>query len=193
MRLFVCLLLALLAACAPETSPLAPTATDLRAGGYILYLRHAQTLTASESALRDFSDCSWQRNLSPHGREQAATLGRHLRAAGFTAATVEASPFCRTRETAELVFGRPPALSPDLVYHASLPPEFAEATAAKLEKRLARWPPEGGNLVLVGHAPAMRDAARVELPEGQGVIVQPAGDGSFRVVARIGEGGITRP
>ena len=34
---------------------------------------------------------------------------------------------------------------------------------------------------------------RVELPEGQGVIVQPAGDGSFRVVARISEGGITWP
>ncbi len=192
MRLFVCLLLGLLAACAPKPRP-APSIADLRAGGYILYLRHAETLTASESVLREFSDCSWQRNLSPHGREQAATLGRHLHAAGFTAATVEASPFCRTRETAELVFGRPPALSPDLVYHASLPPEFAEATAAKLEKRLARRPPEGGNLALVGHAPAMRDAARVELPEGQGVIVQPAGDGSFRVVARVGEGGITRP
>ena len=37
----------------------------------------------------------------------------------------------------------------------------------------------------------MKEAAAVELPEGQGVIVKPAGDGSFRIVARLTEAGIT--
>lgn len=52
-------------------------------------------------------------------------------------------------------------------------------------------PPAGGNLLLVGHAPTMRDAATVELPEGQGAVVKPGGDGSFRVVARLSMDGVS--
>jgi hypothetical protein len=44
--------------------------------------------------------------------------------------------------------------------------------------------------VLVGHSPTMKEAAAVELPEGQGAIVKPTGDGSFRIVARLTEAGI---
>ena len=52
-------------------------------------------------------------------------------------------------------------------------------------------PIAGGNLVLVGLSPTMKEAAAVELPEGQGAIVKPNGDGSFRIVARLTEAGIT--
>ena len=80
--ILTCLLLGLLAACAdhqaaraPAPDPYAALLADLRGGGYIIYLRHAETATASESTLHDFADCSCQRNLNEHGREQAALVG----------------------------------------------------------------------------------------------------------------------
>ncbi|MNC97923.1 hypothetical protein D3C83_157390 [compost metagenome] len=70
-------------------------------------------------------------------------------------------------------------------------PEQVAAANARLKARLAERPPAGGNLVLVGHSPTMKEASSVELPEGQGAIVKPNGDGSFRVVGRLSESGIT--
>jgi phosphohistidine phosphatase SixA len=197
MRLLLsCLLMGLLAACA---KPPAPTAADpqaalvaaLRQGGYVIYLRHAETAPTPEPAVRDFGDCSWQRNLNAQGRAQAVALGAQLRALGISAATVESSPFCRARETAELVFGGEPKVNPDLFYHVSQTPAEVAAADAKLQARFARPPPAGGNVVLVGHAPTMRDISGVVLPEGQGAIVKPAGDGTFLIVGRLGAGGIS--
>ena len=79
---------------------------DLRRGGYVIYLRHALTVSAPEPAVGDLADCTWQRNLSDDGRRQAASVGSRLSEQGIPVAALEASPFCRTRQTAELAFGR---------------------------------------------------------------------------------------
>jgi phosphohistidine phosphatase SixA len=163
---------------------------DLRRGGYVIYLRHALTVSAPEPAVGDLADCTWQRNLSDDGRRQAASVGSRLSEQGIPVAALEASPFCRTRQTAELAFGRAAHVNPDLLYHSTQTPEQFAAANAKLKARLAAPPPAGGNVVLVGHSPTMKEAAAVELPEGQGAIVKPTGDGSFRIVARLTEAGI---
>ncbi len=193
-------LVSLLAACVTQQATQAPATTDpvallladMRQGGYVLYLRHAETETASETAVRDMADCTWQRNLSRQGREQAAAIGARLREAGVSFGRVEASPFCRTRETATLVFGRAPLLNGELYYHTTQTLPEIEVANGKLKARLSRRPAVG-NLALVGHAPTMREAAQVELPEGQGALVKPAGDGTFRVVARVSASGISAP
>lgn len=199
MRILVCLMFGLLAACssqnwsakAPPPDAYTLLLSDLRHGGYILYLRHGETETALEPALRDFADCSWQRNLNEQGYGQAATIGRYLRDKGIPVTAVEASPFCRTRQTAERVFGVAPKLNDDLVYHVSQTQAQIADADARLKARLARVPPRGVNLALVGHAPMMREAASVDLPEGQGAVVKPNGDGTFRVVARLSVNGLT--
>jgi phosphohistidine phosphatase SixA len=197
--LVVCLLLGLLAACAAKQSARTPVpadpytalVADLRHGGYVLYLRHAETGTFNEGAVRDLADCSWQRNLNDHGREQAVIVGQKFRGQGINFARVEASPFCRTRQTAELAFGKQPTLNRDLYYHVSQTLPEIDAANAKLKARLGQKPPAGVNVALVGHAPTMREAAQVELPEGHGALVKPNGDGTFRVVARVSSAGIT--
>jgi phosphohistidine phosphatase SixA len=118
-------------------------------------------------------------------------VGGRLSEQDIPVAALEASPFCRTRQTAELAFGRVPQVNADLLYHSTQTPEQVAAANAKLKARLAAPPPAGGNVVLVGHSPTMKEAAAVELPEGQGAIVKPTGDGSFRIVARLTEAGIT--
>jgi len=164
---------------------------ELRQGGFVIYLRHAVTAATPEPAVGDLADCSWQRNLNDAGRRQAATVGARLKEQGIAVAALEASPFCRTRQTAELAFGREPAINVELLYHVTQTAEQVAAANARLKARLGERPTAGGNLVLVGHSPTMKDASAVELPEGEAAIVKPNGDGTFRVVGRLTEAGIT--
>jgi phosphohistidine phosphatase SixA len=163
---------------------------DLRQGGFVIYLRHAVTETTPEPVVRDLADCGWQRDLSADGRRQAAAIGARLAELQVPVTTVEASPFCRTRQTAEIAFGRAPTINGELFYHVTQTPEQVAAANARLRARLAAPPPRGANIVLVGHSPTMKEASGVELPEGQGAVVRPAGDGTFRIMARLTESGI---
>ncbi|MBI3197383.1 MAG: histidine phosphatase family protein [Rhodospirillales bacterium] len=186
------------AAAAPPSPPeilksdaYAALLAELRQGGFVIYLRHAVTATTPEPAVGDLVDCSWQRNLNDVGRRQAANVGTRLKEQGIAVAAVEASPFCRTRQTAELAFGRAPQVNAELLYHVTQTADQVAAANARLKARLGQRPPAGGNLVLVGHSPTMKEASAVELPEGEAAIVRPNGDGSFRVVGRLTEAGIT--
>ncbi len=79
----------------------------------VLVMRHAQTLpgTGDPVGFR-LEDCSTQRDLSDRGRADARALGETLRAAGIEAAKIYASPWCRARETAELLDLGPVEISP---------------------------------------------------------------------------------
>ena len=105
---------------------------DLRQGGYVIYLRHAMTATTSEPAVGDLADCLWQRNLSDGGRRQAAAVGSRLSEQKIPVAAIEASPFCRARQTAELAFGRAPEINADLFYHTTQTAEQLAAAGARL-------------------------------------------------------------
>ena len=79
----------------------------LRAGGYILYFRHTATdFGQNDEQMTGFEDCANQRNLTDGGRADARAIGAAIRSLGIPIGEVLASPFCRTRETAELIFGR---------------------------------------------------------------------------------------
>jgi Histidine phosphatase superfamily (branch 1) len=81
-------------------------ADRLRRGGYVLAFRHAATDFSMTDSTRDLRDCSGQRNLTAEGRRQARSIGREFRRLAIPVGRVLASPFCRTRETASLAFGR---------------------------------------------------------------------------------------
>src|SRR5918992_1485576 len=83
-----------------------PDVEGLRRGGYVLALRHAATDFSMSDTTRDLRDCSRQRNLSAEGRRQARSIGSAFRRLGIPVGVVLASPYCRTRETARLAFGR---------------------------------------------------------------------------------------
>src|SRR4051812_48853357 len=79
----------------------------LRAGGNVIAFRHAITDQShqDEAAFR-YDQCARQRNLSAAGRAQARAIGRAIRRLRIRIGRVLASPYCRTRETARLAFGR---------------------------------------------------------------------------------------
>jgi hypothetical protein len=79
----------------------------LKEGGLVLYFRHTSTdFGQNDDQMSGYADCARQRNLTDSGREEARQIGAAIRRLGIPVGEVRASPFCRTRETAQLIFGR---------------------------------------------------------------------------------------
>ena len=159
--------------------------TVLRAGGYVLYLRHADTdHTQKDTQGMNFDDCAAQRNLTDRGRDNARAIGEALRALGIVTGAVLASPYCRTVETAMLAFG---AAEKSMAVREGGPlPPGSPGRFTALRALLSTSPAQGTNTVIVGHAyPFYALVGGQYLDEGEAAVVRPVSTG-FEVVARVG-------
>jgi broad specificity phosphatase PhoE len=155
----------------------------LREGGYVVVFRHAATDSGTDTT-DDLSDCSRQRNLDAEGRRQSREIGRAFERLEIPVARVMASPFCRTRDTALIAFGR---VQPT---RALLSVEFFESVREGRRRGLRRLlrtePRNGTNSVLVTHGSAILDAIGEEPEEGDAVIVEPGrGKRGYAVVSAV--------
>jgi hypothetical protein len=163
--------------------PAAELLQELRKGGYILYFRHSATdFSRNDDAMTGFEDCASQRNLTEEGRAQARAIGEKMRALAIPVGKVIASPYCRTVETAMLIFGRAEK-SNDVrggPGTANSPERYAG-----LRKLLSTHPPAGTNLAIASHGnPFHAVAGPPYLVEGEAAIVRPLGN-DFEIFARI--------
>jgi len=161
----------------------------LQRGGYVLYFRHGATdFGQSDEKMTGYENCAQQRNLTARGRADARAIGAALGRLRIPVTTVLASPFCRTRETAELVFGHAttdvrvrggPAQTDDAQRYAPL--------RALLSTPVAR----GSNVAIVSHGnPFHALAGGPYLAEGEMAVVEPLGPtAGFRIVAKVAPGG----
>jgi hypothetical protein len=181
--------LAAAAAQSVGTAPATPapagagTLSALRAGGYILYFRHTATdFGQNDEKMTGYEDCATQRNLTDGGRADARAIGAAIRSLGIPIGDVLASPFCRTRETAELIFGRATVTSA-----VRGGPASAEAGRyAELTLLFARRPLSGANLAIASHGnPFVAVAGGPYLAEGEAAVIEPLGNAGFRIVARV--------
>ena len=156
----------------------------LRGGGYILYFRHTATFgDQNDERMTDFSDCATQRNLTEAGRAEARAIGADLRELDIPIGSVLASPFCRTMETAKLLFGR--AAATPAVRGGPAQAESPERYAA-LRDLLSKRVAPGTNLAIVSHGnPYRAVVGGAYLGEGEAAVIEPRGTEGFRVVARI--------
>jgi phosphohistidine phosphatase SixA len=147
----------------------------LRQGGFVLYFRHARTdFSQDDTDLSDLSNCATQRNLSSEGQAQARLIGESIANLAIPIGEVLSSELCRTRETAELAFGRATPM-PDLTSFGTAGSEAEEQRRAAALRRLLAIPPEPGtNTVLVGHLFNIQAAASISLAEGQAAIFRPS-------------------
>ncbi|MHB1244596.1 MAG: histidine phosphatase family protein [Gaiellaceae bacterium] len=156
----------------------------LQEGGLVVYLRHAATDQSQDDAgLADLDDCSKQRNLDESGREQSREIGRAFRALELPVGDVLTSEYCRTRETAELAFGR----YADEPVLTGFPGKGDPGYAARVTRTQALLgaPPEKGNTVLVAHVKNLEAAAKLTIEEGDAAVFEPLGEGRFRYLGRI--------
>jgi virginiamycin B lyase len=162
------------------------SAGEIKRGGVTLVIRHAATdYSKLDEEPVDLADCRTQRNLSAQGRAEARAIGRHIRRLGARIGRVLASPFCRTRDTARLAFGR------YVVSRALLNTIDSDHDAAwrrqiqAARALLGRVPARGTVDVLVTHGSVITDATRAVVEEGETLIVRPAGRSRFRYVDRV--------
>ncbi|WP_233277440.1 histidine phosphatase family protein [Paenibacillus durus] len=164
---------------------------SLRQGGYILYIRHGEATVGEDRPDLVFMDCSTQRNLSGEGRRQAAALGEALRRLQIPVQSpVLASPFCRTKETAELAFGEGKVQTDPFwikIYRLSgdITPSEREDTLTALTSVLEKAPASGTNQVIVAHSfpPGI---GLGEIPNLGIVVVKPGGQGNgYEIAGRI--------
>ncbi|HSE06542.1 MAG TPA: histidine phosphatase family protein [Methylomirabilota bacterium] len=157
----------------------------LRAGGYTLYFRHADTdHRQNDRRMTSLEDCATQRNLTDRGRDHSRALGEVIRALGIPIGAVHASPLCRTVETAVLAFGT--AVQAPAVREGGPLPPGSPGRFAALRVLLSTPGEPGVNTVIVGHAyPYYALVGGQYLSEGEADIVRPRGT-DFEIVARVG-------
>ncbi|MEV4177755.1 histidine phosphatase family protein [Nonomuraea sp. NPDC049709] len=153
----------------------------LRGGGHVLYLRHTATESTQDDPTPDLSDPATQRRLSAEGREQAREIGRAVRRLGIPIGQVLASPYRRTRETAELAFGR--VRETRELINEIYPGADDEELARALRGLLRRPPDPGTNTVLVSHGFNLNRATGLTSAEGETFVFSP---GRGEPVATIG-------
>ncbi len=150
------LFLALLGVAPPSQADDA-LARQLAGGGYNLFWRHTYVgkgfdtirYTLDEA---EFAACELQRNLDASGRADASAVGAAFKARGITVSEVIASPYCRTRETAEIAFGAGQVrLDPLIGTVCEAAGEAFDLHTARLRELLSTPPPQGANRVLVSH------------------------------------------
>jgi phosphohistidine phosphatase SixA len=190
LRAFTLLVVACCAsqAFADDTAGPALSGPALRAallrGGYVLYFRHAATdFGQNDDRMTGFEDCAQQRNLTERGRSEARAIGAAIRKLRIPVSDVFASPFCRTRETAELIFGR--ANVDARVRGGPSRPDDPERYGA-LRALLSTVVPAGGNVAIISHGNPFHAVAEGSyLAEGEAAVIEPRGAQGFRIVARI--------
>ncbi|UPY35569.1 histidine phosphatase family protein [Sediminicoccus sp. KRV36] len=151
----------------------------LRAGGLVLFFRHADT--QGEPCDRSFrlGDRAGQRNIAPRGREQSRRIAQRMAELGIPVEfPVLAGPVYRARDTAEEAWG--PARV--RVTESLLADDFSGARLDWVlaeHRRLFTAPVSPGvNRVLVGHrTPAIMifgdPVAGRAFPEGAALVIQP--------------------
>ena len=160
----------------------------LRRGGYVIYFRHTSTdFGQSDEAMTSYDDCTKQRNLTEQGRAEARAIGAAIAKLQIPIGDVLASPFCRTRETARLIFGRE---TPSLAVRGGPAATENPDRYSDLRKLLSTPVSRGVNLAIASHGNPFRAVAGTPyLAEGEAAVIEPRGKDGFRIVARITKDG----
>jgi phosphohistidine phosphatase SixA len=150
---------------------------QLRAGGYVLYLRHTETGDVTPQCDRS--------NLSRAGEEAADQLGRTLSALKIPIAAVHSSPACRVLDTAKRLNLGEVRVSGAL---HQVPEQPGADLRALRQKLINTAPPAGANLLLVSHMHGDRDREKwIHLQMGETIVFRPSASGPV-AVARVQAG-----
>ena len=77
---------------------------NLKAGGNLIFIRHAYAPGGGDPENFNIYDCSTQRNLSESGRIQSKKIGNFVKENKIKIKNVYSSEWCRCKETASLAF-----------------------------------------------------------------------------------------
>jgi broad specificity phosphatase PhoE len=143
-------------------------AGKLRAGGYLLYVRHAQREKWEDVTGFDMVELATQADglqtsykkavcLTDRGIEESKLIGEVFRLAEVKVDKVVSSPSCRARQTAMHAFGRVDAIANSLLHRSAVMRDQHEEFARDLRRIMETLEPKpGSNVVLSAHAGTFR-------------------------------------
>jgi broad specificity phosphatase PhoE len=169
----------------------APAVRDqLKAGGYVIVMRHGATFAdqADTDPLHP-ENVAQQRQLNDKGRADARAVGEALTKAGVRLGKVYSSKLNRAVETARLVSGKEPQATFDVTEGGLVVSPNENNRRAQAMRALAAAVPEPGtNTLIVTHKPNILDAFGkdwFEVREGEASIFKPDGAGKYSPVAQV--------
>jgi phosphohistidine phosphatase SixA len=163
---------------------------SLRAGGYVIVLRHGATYQdqADTDPLHP-ENVAQQRQLNDKGRADAKAVGEALKRSGIPLGKVYSSKFNRAVETARLIGGKEPEATFDVTEGGLVVSPSENNRRAQALRALAGSVPEAGtNTLVVTHKPNILDAFGkdwFDVREGEASIFKPDGAGKFTPVAQV--------
>jgi phosphohistidine phosphatase SixA len=182
------MLLRILIVCLSLLAAPAASATEagwalLRQGGHVVFLRHADTPSATDPANFDLANCATQQNLTDRGGIQARRIGALFATRAAPVEKVLTSAYCRCRDTATLAFEDSP-----VEHYAALdflPGDDAgnEAKAKEITDFVLAYS-DSGNLVMVVNEDVIKRVLNAGAREAEAVIVEHDGK-QLRVAGRI--------
>lgn len=187
LTLAACLLLDTAARAQPRDS--AEVIGQLRAGGYVIAMRHANSpRTPPDAASASPGNARGERELDANGRATARAMGDAFRALDIPIGTVLTSPTFRALQTVEALGLEPTREVAELGDGGTgMAPDTEGRRSEWLRNQAAEQPERGTNTLLVTHLPnlvgAFGDAAS-GMADGEALILMPQG-GQATVVARI--------
>ncbi len=162
---------------------------------HVLLVHHATADQGVDARRVVMENCATQRNLSAKGRIEAQEMGASVRDLGFRITKVIASPFCRTRETAELMKAGP--VEPAVAFQNIRDNARDAATLRYLDearKTIDSWHGPG-SLLIVTHSSTIKALTGAEPVEGKFLVYtnpprgaeiagEPAGGGAQLIETR---------
>ena len=148
-------------------------ADKLNLPNHALLMRHALAPGTGDPVGYSLNDCSTQRNLDTQGRQQAVRTGQWLQRQGIQKAMVLTSPWCRCKDTANLLGFGQTEVEPAIGSFFEASQQAADYTQ-RLQKRLAQLGPTKGDkaLILVTHHVNILDYMGSHVGSGDMVLVQ---------------------
>ena len=179
------MLLGTLAAMQAAQADTAAAWAALRKDPVVALMRHADAPGGTgDPANFRLDDCATQRNLSEQGRREARAVGEKLRSERARIAKVASSPWCRCKDTAELLELGPVHLDANFSNVVVLSERRGEITEAA-RRVVAAWKGPGSLLVVTHGANIQALVGGTNPAQGEIVVVKPGGEGGLREIGRL--------
>ena len=161
-----------------------PLWDQLKKGGYVILMRNS----AVDEGLGDpkgykVNDCATQLNLTDKGRAEAKKIGDEFKKRKIPIKQVLTSAFCRTKETAQLAFGKADVWEPLNSFYDK--PDRKSEQTRLLHQRMESPPKDGTNLVLVTHGYNIVSAVGLNPDPGDMLIIAPAFRVGYKIVGEL--------
>jgi len=160
----------------------------LKAGGYVIVIRHGATHTdQADTDPLNLANVAKQRQLTDAGRAKAQEIAAAFKKLGIPVGQVITSQYFRAIETGK-PFGDPKPTSDVTEGGQVVTPIENNRRQAGLRKLAGTAPAAGTNTVVVSHKPNILDAFGkdwFDIREGEASIFKPDGAGGYKLVARV--------